>query len=150
MNYVLHYCSERNGTYLPTARQLHNIRIFNEWFTVFPSQVSWCCGHANLICIIRANPSQLPALMTWGLVNTNQERYIPWWRHRMETFSALLALCMGNSPVTGEFPSQRPVARSFEVFFDLRPNKRLSKPSWCSWFETPSPPLWLHCNVYAA
>ena len=30
----------------------------------------------------------------------------PWWRHQMETFSALLALCEGNSPVTGEFPSQ--------------------------------------------
>ena len=36
----------------------------------------------------------------------------------METFSALLALCAGNSPVTGEFPSQRPVTRSFDVFFD--------------------------------
>ena len=45
----------------------------------------------------------------------------------METFSALLALCVGNSPVTGEFPTQRPVTRSFDVdvFFDLHPNKRL-------------------------
>ena len=31
------------------------------------------------------------------------------WRHQMETFSALLAICAGNSQVTGEFPSQRPV-----------------------------------------
>ena len=45
----------------------------------------------------------------------------------METFSALLALCAGNSPVTGEFPSQRPVTRSFDIFFDLSLNKRLSK-----------------------
>ena len=37
----------------------------------------------------------------------------------METFSALLALCEGNPPVTGGFPSQRPVTRSFDVFFDL-------------------------------
>ena len=36
----------------------------------------------------------------------------------METFSALLAICAGNSPVTGEFPAQRPVTRSFDVFFD--------------------------------
>ena len=43
----------------------------------------------------------------------------------METFSALLAICAGNSPVPGEFPTQRPVTRSFDVFFDLRPNKRL-------------------------
>ena len=39
----------------------------------------------------------------------------------METFSALLAICAGNSPAPGEFPSQRPVTRSFDVFFDLRP-----------------------------
>ena len=45
----------------------------------------------------------------------------------METFSALLALCVGNSTVTGEFASQRPVARSFDVFFDLRLNKRLNR-----------------------
>ena len=38
----------------------------------------------------------------------------------METFSLLLALCAGNSPVTGEFPTQRPVTRSFGVFFDPR------------------------------
>ena len=37
----------------------------------------------------------------------------------METISALLALCAGNSPVTGEFPAQKPVTRSFDVFFDL-------------------------------
>ena len=55
-------------------------------------------------------------------------------------------LCAGNSPVTGEFPAQRPVTRSFDVFFDLRPNKRLSKQSWDWWFGTPSRPLWGHCN----
>ena len=44
----------------------------------------------------------------------------------METFSALLAICAGNSPVPGEFPTQRPVTRSFDVYFDLRPDKRLS------------------------
>ena len=43
----------------------------------------------------------------------------------METFSALLAICAGNLPVTGEFPAQRPVTRSFDVFFDLRLNKQL-------------------------
>ena len=45
----------------------------------------------------------------------------------METFSALLAICADNSPVTGELPVERPVTRSFDVFFDLRLNKRLSK-----------------------
>ena len=71
---------------------------------------------------------------------------ILWWHHQMETFSALLAICAGNSPVTGEFPTQRPVTRSFEIFFDLRLHKRLSKQSWGWWFETPSCSLWRHRN----
>ena len=63
-----------------------------------------------------------------------------WWRHQMEIFSALLALYVGNSPVTGEFPSQRPVTRSL----DLRLNKLQS---WGWWFETSSHSLlWHHCN----
>ena len=65
----------------------------------------------------------------------------------MEIFSALLVICAGNSPVPGEFPAQRPVTRSFDVFFDLRPNKWLSKHWWGWWFETPWCPLWRHCNV---
>ena len=54
----------------------------------------------------------------------------------METFSALLAICAGNSPVPGEFPTQRPVTRSFDVYFDLHPKKWLSKQSWGWWFES--------------
>ena len=65
-----------------------------------------------------------------------------WWRHQMENFSALLAFCAGNSPIPGEFPAQRPVTRNFDVFFDLRLNKRLSKLSWSWWSETPSSSLW--------
>ena len=57
-------------------------------------------------------------------------RYFTWWRHQMETFSALLTICAENSPVPGEFPARRPVTRSFDVFFDLRLNKRLRKQSW--------------------
>ena len=73
---------------------------------------------------------------------------MPWRRPQMETFSVLLALGEGNSPVTGDFPSQRPVTRSFDVLFDLGLNKRLSKQSrsWC--FETTLRPLWRHCNDY--
>ena len=71
-----------------------------------------------------------------------------WWRHQMETFSALLAICAGNSPVTGDFPAQRPGTWNFDVFFYLRLNKRLSKKSWGWWFGTPSSPLWRHCNDF--
>ena len=69
-------------------------------------------------------------------------------RHQMETLSAWLAICAGNSPIPGEFPAQRPVTRSFEVFFDLRLNKRLSKQSWGWWFQTLSCPLWRHRTDY--
>ena len=57
-------------------------------------------------------------------------------------------LC-GNSPVPGEFLTQRPVTRSFDVFFDLRLNKRLSKQSWGWWFETLSRSLWRHRNGWS-
>ena len=71
-----------------------------------------------------------------------------WWRHQMEQFNALLALCAGNSPITGEFPSQRTVPRGFDIFLDLRLNKWLSKQSWCWWFGTPSRSLWQHRNDF--
>ena len=51
----------------------------------------------------------------------------------METFSALMALCEGNPTVIGEFPSQRPVTRSFDIFFDAHMNKWLSKQSRQRW-----------------
>ena len=61
----------------------------------------------------------------------------------METFSALLAMCTGISPVPSELPAQRQVTRGFAVFFDLRLNKQFSKQSW---FETLSHPLWRRRN----
>ena len=48
--------------------------------------------------------------------------------------------------VTGHLWGNSPVTRSFDVLFDLHRNKRLSKQSWDWWFETPSHPLWRHCN----
>ena len=42
--------------------------------------------------------------------------------------------------------AQRPVTRSFDVFFDLNLTKPLSKQWWGWWFETPSCPLWRHRN----
>ena len=95
--------------------------------------------------ILRHNLCGLKGILT-GIFHINpgcrkyisQLFYIPWWRHQMETFSALLAICAGNSSVPGEFPTQRPVTQSFDVFFDLHLNKRLSNQSRGCWFETPS------------
>ena len=58
-------------------------------------------------------------------------------------FRVTVSLC-GEFTGPGEFPAQRPVTRSFDVFFDLRLNKRLRKQPWS---ETPSWPLWRQCNV---
>ena len=54
-------------------------------------------------------------------------------------------LC-GEFTGPGEFPTQRPVRLNFDVFVDLRLNKRLRKQRRGWWFETPSCPLWRHCN----
>ena len=63
------------------------------------------------------------------------------WNH----FPRYWPFVRGNSPVTGEFPAQRPVARGF-VFFDLRMHKRLGNQWWNRWFETPWYPLWRQYN----
>ena len=83
---------------------------------------------------------------------------IQWWRHQMETFSALLTICAGNSPVIGQFPAQRPMTRSCSVFFDQRMNKRLRKQwrsrlvIWDAIVPIMTSLLWfffqLRCDVY--
>ena len=72
---------------------------------------------------------------------------LAWWHHQMESFSMFLSICVGNSPVTGEFPAHRPVTWSLDAFFDLCLNKRLSKQSWGWWCEMPLCTTWRHCNL---
>ena len=60
----------------------------------------------------------------------------------------LLVLCVGNLSVIGEYSSHRPVSRSFDIFFDLRLNKRTNKQSRHKWFDTSSRSLWRHCKVF--
>ena len=86
--------------------------------------------------------------VTWG--QWLADSHHAWWRYQIETFSALLAICAGNSPVPGEFPAQRPATRGFGVFFDLCLNKRLGKQPWGWWFEALSCPLKRHCNEVIA
>ena len=105
-------------------------------------QLSNCCFNISL------RPTWKIWFMCVLIFIIRRSTFETWWCHQMEVFSALLALCEGNSPVTGEFPSQRPVTRSFGVSFDLRLNKRLNEQSTCRWFETPLPSLWRHSNVY--
>ena len=74
--------------------------------------------------------------LTWCDGTVIKEKHFPCYWH-----------LAGYSPLTRKFPSQRPVKRSFHVFFDLRLNKRLNKHSRRRWFETPSRPLWRHCSI---
>ena len=67
----------------------------------------WCCS-------LYETPHSSPMVAIFGVFSST------WWRHQMETFSALLDICAGNSPVAGEFPAQSPVTRSFDALFDLR------------------------------
>ena len=99
--------------------------------TSFSCVACWFCKSQNLNTFTSwLGTSRSGLLWMWG--------HIAWWRHQMEIFSALQALCAGNSPVPGEFPAERPVTRSFDILFDPCPNKRLSKQSWGWWFQTPS------------
>ena len=69
----------------------------------------------------------------WPFVGSNAENASIWWqRHAFWNWQRV--------------PAQRPVTRSFDVFFDLHPNKRSSKQSWGWLFETLSRPLWPHRN----
>ena len=108
---------------------------FENSFSDF-NKKSWC----RYCCVVR----QTFLLVQQKLRNQSE----PWWRHQMETFFALLALCVGNSPVTGEFLAQRLVARNSDASFHLRLNKRLRKQPWGWWFETPSRSSWLHLNAF--
>ena len=94
---------------------------------------AWCCKATNhYLSQCGPRSMSLNGITRPQWVNTGRseqnDRHNSWWRHQMETFSALLAPCAGNSPVT----------RSFDVFFDLCLNKQLSKQSWGWWFETQS------------
>ena len=111
----------------------------------------FCFGNVMICChyvVISSEFIQIIPQYFSAFITVVQIRPNSWWSHQMGTFSALLAFCAGNSPVAGEFSSQRLVTQSFDVFFDLRLNKRLSKQSRRRWFETQSRSLWRHCNVH--
>ena len=95
------------------------------------------------ICVCLCGTAWLLNTANYYCMNTGscrpKQMALPWWRHQMEKFSALLTLCERNSPVTGEFPSQRPVTWSFDESLICALNKWLCKQSWGWW-------LWRHCN----
>ena len=129
-------CLDRMGDILQTMSANTFSWIKN---IIPPLQWSWKGGGGYTSFTLSVYPSVYSSV--WKQCVT-----LSWWRHQMERFSALLAICAGNSPVPGEFPTQRPVTQSFDVYFDLRPNKWLSKQSCGWWFEALSWSLWRQRN----
>ena len=118
------------------------------------------CIQFVVLCIACDDQCWVIFGFVWSITNILQgwldgTGCLAFWQHHIMTSSngsifhvqVVLTHCVRNSPVTGDFPSQRPVARSFDVFFDLRLNKRLSKQSRSWRFETPSRSLWRHSNA---
>ena len=98
---------------------------------------AWCAYRTIIRVPWPHDPSPLRSTILWFLYSPPRlQSFVKlvdeysWWRHQMETFSTSLGLCAGNSPVTGEFSSQRPMTQSFDVFIDLGLNKRSSKHVW--------------------
>ena len=161
LSFHVNPCSSKTSLYwdnpmVPNGDQNHRQpeKLYNSnlVFSTVHLQVGWLwnrhvsCSvqYTNALRVYSRRDATKPPAKSERSCNS---QLISWWCHQMETFSALLDLCAGNSPVTGEFPAQRPVTRSFDVFFDLRQNERLSKQSWGWRFETPSRPLWRHGDV---
>ena len=92
---------------------------------MFYAIISWplylLLWYSRPLLIVRANARS--NYINWSQtthvqhIKGSRQRCCSWWRHQMEIFSALLAICAGNSTVTGEFPAQRPVTRSLDDFF---------------------------------
>ena len=137
---IVELCEYQLKARNPIAFTYLEVRIKDDLHTCLPSFLNTICKHKEkkreiILCVLLK--STYSSLANWNIM-------VSWWRHQMETLSALMAICAGYSPVTGEF--QLPVTRSFDVSFDLCLNKWLRKQSWGWWFETPSRPLWRYCN----
>ena len=136
--------SFHGGLYQPMAFVTNDTLVLKALFIVITHPQRRCWFSAKQLMNHCSNQWQHSS---WIFIYITRDLFYSWWHHQMETFSASLALCEGNSPVTGEFPSRRPVMLSFDVFFNLHLNKGLSKQSWGWQFEMPSHPLWCHCNA---
>ena len=118
--------------YLLLFRGIIPCEISSEWWQALPEDIITSTQRYKFQVLYR-----VPGIQILYVMMTSSNGNI----------SALLALCDENPPVTSGFLSQRPVTRSFDVFCDLRLNKRLSKQSRRRWFQTPLRSLWRHCGA---
>ena len=145
-----HHCKRTSP---PAIRKLKVCRPADIFPALFPT------------CVQLFNNWRVGMVVTVGLASADLQP--PWWRGPVGSHDDFIkwkpfprywpfvcvcvcvCVCVGGGgglPVTDEFASQRPVTRSFDVFFDLCLNKRLSKQSWGWWLDTTSRSLWRRCN----
>ena len=131
------------------------LRLHSSWNSSSWKNRRHLCCIGNTMCLLMPWRGKKPGhqqLLASNVLGHHQAQWfsrscpISWRHHQMETFSATPALCVGNSPVAGRFPSQRPVMQSCDVSLICVLNKRLSKQSWGWWFKMPPRSLWCHCN----
>ena len=146
-----HYCDFVRRTHRPLVNSSHRGSVIRRVFSLL---LAWNGCWVNIL--VAADLRFLIANVTSLQRPTEVCHLRLWWGYKSSTFQDDVIKWkhfprywpfVGNSRLTGEFASQRPVTRSFDVFFDLRLNKRLSKQSWRRSFETPSRSLWRHCNA---
>ena len=117
------------------SKQLNKSRVASDFRRHDANVVSLQWRH-NIDCFILSPQHLGYPLLFWFMMTSSNGNI----------FRVTGHLC-GEFTGPGEFPTQRPVTRSFDVFFDLSLSKRLSKQSRGWWFQTQSRPLWRHCNV---
>ena len=120
--------------------------VCHGWFELW-STLRWDC---ILIDFVRCSWMYTPAILVPYILGSYPIWYwwgCAWWRHQMETFSALLALCAGIHRSRWIPRTKASDAELWFFFFDLHVNKWFSKQWWSWWFETASRPLLRHCNV---
>ena len=110
------------------------------WSNVDSSLVRFFKIHLKEISYVSIPQPQLFSVMSLRSVFVKHDDVIKW-KHFPRNWPFVRWI---TGP--GEFPPQRPVTQSLDVFFDLRLNKRLSKQPWGWWFETLSWSLWRQCN----
>ena len=103
---------------------LDGILITTLWYKLQPSRPLWLDSPSSGAC--------------------GRQEVTDWLQYMMTSSNGNISRV--TCPLSGEFPAQRPVTRSFDVLFDLRPNKWMKKQSWGCLFQMPSCSLWRHCN----
>ena len=132
--------------YLNNARNIRNTATCKRWkwyknIRIFITTYISVEGIVFVICALLQYTK-----VTWTIYWKQLRKHIS---HQTKQDITMMTLSNGNiSAFSGEFPSQRPVTRSFDVFFDLRLNKQLSNQSRHRWFETTSRSSWHHCNAF--